>query len=378
MEKKVIFGAGKLGRRALLKYGSENILFIADNNKEFYKEKINGIEIKSPEALVGLAGKCKVIIASRQKESMIEQLNNLGIEDYEVYSEDVYFDIPEIVYNPYCDSTDKYVNKVGEAAKIKDINLQVKKMSNSKQKLFNHIEIETVNRCNGVCEFCPVNRNSDKREFKKMEEELFHSMINQLNRLNYAGRIALFSNNEPFLDDRIIEFHRYMRENLPNARTHLCTNGTLLSMDKFIEIMPYLDELIIDNYNNELKLIAPCREIVEYCEKHIELKKKVTVILRKTKEVLTSRGGDAPNAEHAERYPEASCMLPYKQMIVRPDGKVSLCCNDALGKCTLGDLNKESLEEVWFGHRFSKVREILSNGRKEFDRCRYCDTLFLC
>lgn len=28
-------------------------------------------------------------------------------------------------------------------------------------------------------------------------------------------------------------------------------------------------------------------------------------------------------------------------MVVRPDGKVSLCCNDALGTMTLGDLTKE-------------------------------------
>lgn len=70
--------------------------------------------------------------------------------------------------------------------------------------------------------------------------------------------------------------------------------------------------------------------------------------------------------------------MPYKQIIVRPDGKVSLCCNDALGKCTLGDLNNESLVDVWFGAAFSKVREQLRNGRQGFERCKYCDTLFVC
>lgn len=39
--------------------------------------------------------------------------------------------------------------------------------------LFNNIEIETVNRCNGTCSFCPVNKNQDPREYKKMPEELF-------------------------------------------------------------------------------------------------------------------------------------------------------------------------------------------------------------
>ena len=41
-----------------------------------------------------------------------------------------------------------------------------------------------------------------------------------------------------------------------------------------------------------------------------------------------------------------SCILPYKQMIIRPDGKTSLCCNDPYGKNTLADVNKMTLREA--------------------------------
>ena len=74
-----------------------------------------------------------------------------------------------------------------------------------------------------------------------------------------------------------------------------------------------------------------------------ELKKKVTIVMRKPHEILTSRGGDAPNRTHTATYPDIKCALPFKQLIVRPDGKVSLCCNDPYGKCTLGDLNIEGV-----------------------------------
>ena len=154
---------------------------------------------------------------------------------------------------------------------------------------------------------------------------------------------------------------------------HLFTNGTLLTLDKFIALTEVLDELIIDNYQQELKLIKPCARIAEYCEKHPELKKKVTIVLRKPQEILTSRGGTAPNRKRLLEYGEDRCVLPFKQMIVRPDGKVSLCCNDAVGRYTLGDLSREKLTDVWFGAAFQEVRRRLYVGRKEWGSCRYCD-----
>ena len=36
-----------------------------------------------------------------------------------------------------------------------------------------NIEIETFNRCNATCQFCPVNRDADPRPMKRMEESLF-------------------------------------------------------------------------------------------------------------------------------------------------------------------------------------------------------------
>ena len=164
---------------------------------------------------------------------------------------------------------------------------------------------------------------------------------------------------------------------LPNARMHLFTNGTLLTLDKFIELIKYLDELIIDNYQQDLRLHKNSQRIADYCNEHMELKEKVTIVLRKPHEILTSRGGDAPNRTEMPSYADAKCVLPFKQMIVRPDGKVSLCCNDPYGKCTLGDLNMESLTDVWYGKAFEEVRTRILKGRGELSHCSHCDTFIL-
>ena len=218
---------------------------------------------------------------------------------------------------------------------------------------------------------------NETRVEKRMDEALFRKIIGELKEISYDGKLALFSNNEPFLDERIIEFHRIAREQLPNARMHLYTNGTLLSLDKFVKILDYLDEIVIDNYNQNLDLIPNNRKIRDYCEEHPELIKKVTIVMRKPKEILTSRGGDAPNRKELISYENDSCMLPYRQMIIRPDGKVSLCCNDPLGRTTLGDLNEQSILEVWYGDKFGDVRNSIAQGRGKFDHCKYCDSFIV-
>lgn len=210
-----------------------------------------------------------------------------------------------------------------------------------------------------------------------MEWSLFYKIINELSELNYSGQLSLYSNNEPFLDDRILDMHEYARKKVPKARMYLFTNGTLLTLEKFKRLMNYLDELIIDNYNQQLRLIPNSIKIKEYCESHPELIKKVTISIRKPKEMLANRGSEVPNRKEEISYENYTCVNPFVQMIVRPDGKVSLCCNDSLGKNTMGDLNINSLEEIWYGEMFGKARKAIKNGRQNWPICKYCDVFNL-
>ena len=379
----IIFGAGQIGRMALLKYGDRVDYFI-DNNVKIQGKKINRVVIKGVEEGISDIDSHTIIIASKHQDKMVEQLRTLGIDNYQFYLEDsrAYYETEELVINPYLDNENRDVSEmkwnenVQRSCAIDVINDQVEQL-HGKEVMFDHVEIETVNRCNGNCSFCPVSKNNDTREYKMMSEELFERIVQQLADINYSGKLALFSNNEPFLDPGILSKHQYARNKLPKARMHLFTNGTLLTLESFQELMLYLDELIIDNYQQDLKLIRPCQEIAEYCERHPELRKKVTIVLRKPEEILSTRGGDAPNRKAMVSYGKERCILPYKQLIIRPDGKVSLCCNDPLGKNTLGDLSKDNILDVWNNQRFKTIREALYNGRENWAHCVYCDNFSL-
>ena len=382
-DKVVIFGAGDYGRRAFNMYRNRVVCFI-DNYQGDTGKNINGIPILSLETYEESKMNEKIIIAIKEFLPVVEQIKQRGITDYEIYwpqKEEInpFYPKTELIYNGY-----KYTIEAETEEKWNITNQQMDKTyynlyvddlyAKRSSSLFSAIEIETYNRCNGVCSFCPVNVRNDSRIEKKMDELLFKKIIDELEQLNYSGRLALFSNNEPFLDERIIEFHKYARKKVPKARMHLFTNGTLLTLEKFIEIIEYLDELIIDNYNQNLNLIPNVNKIKEYCEEHSELCAKVTIALRKPNEILTSRGGDAPNRKDKLSFPYDKCAYPFRQMIIRPDGKCSLCCNDPLGKNTLGDVSKMSLVDIWYGEEYTMVREALYKGRRNWEHCLYCDT----
>ena len=245
-----------------------------------------------------------------------------------------------------------------------------------KMPLFNNIEIETINWCNGTCSFCPVNKYIDPRKHSVMEKELFQKIIRELKDINYKDAIALHSNNEPLLDKRLVELAKYVKEELPESFLYIFTNGTLMTLKKFKNLIKYLDLIVIDNYNDDLKLITPVKEIYDYCKKNPELKEKVLIEKRLQNQILTSRGGQSKNRNDIIKL-KSSCLLPFNKIVIQSNGIVPLCCCDPFAKVVLGDLNKNTLVEIWEGKKHTSIIKKLSknNPRKRINLCKNCDVL---
>ena len=255
------------------------------------------------------------------------------------------------------------------------ISLAISDIYSQKQfPIFQGIEIETINRCNGSCSFCPINKFEDNRKLKYMESELFYSIIDQLGLVNYQGRIALFSNNEPFLDNRMNDFIVYSKKKVTGAFIYLFTNGTLITLEEFKKTIEYLDFICIDLYFDNKDEIASfeMKKILKYCIDE-NLCEKVMVQIINRSAIRNNRGGNSKN-RHAIYEPKAPCILPFTQMIVRPDGKLSLCCNDPFGNYTMGDLTKETLIEAWNNTNYHDMRLSIRKSRANVPyMCKRCD-----
>lgn len=212
-----------------------------------------------------------------------------------------------------------------------------------------------------------------------MDEELFRSIVEQLRAMDYRGRMSLYCNNEPLLDGHIFKFVEHAKKRLPNVEHFLYTNGLLLTEEKFLSLAKNLDWIVIDNYDDNFELIPPVKKILA-SDLPQNFKCDVKISLRKKNQKLFNRAGAAPNRVDEENKfcPHSPCILPFTQIIVRPDGKAARCCQDTFSDFSLGDLNNQTLAEIWRGKCYRDFRkELYFNGRKNLDRCKLCDAFGL-
>ncbi len=237
------------------------------------------------------------------------------------------------------------------------------------------VNLETINRCNSNCAFCTANKYAEKRPYKRMDENLFYNIIDQLSDWDYKGHLVLYGNNEPWLDTRIVEFQKYCREKLPECFIFMSTNGLLLDVDKVKSVLPYIDQLIINNYCEDMKLHKNVQEIYDYAKAHPEEFEQVELLIqmRYAKAVLTNRAGSAPNKKNTTKLIEETCLMPYTDIFIFPDGRMGLCCCDNYEVTTMADLNTTPIKEAWNSEEYQKIREAIRTSRANYPMCKYCD-----
>ena len=239
-----------------------------------------------------------------------------------------------------------------------------------------YIAIETINRCNGVCAFCPANKYAEKRPFAKMEDALFDKILEEISGWpDWRGVFSLYVNNEPFIDPRMPELLIRSRRALPKARMLLFTNGSLLTPEIMEVIADNVDVCIINNYSEKYRLNPSVREAYEYVKQNPERFSHVDITIQKrySKEVLTSRAGNAPNKPQSTTTVSAPCLIPYTDLTIYPGGQVGLCCSDVLETQDFGSCAEKTLLEIYNGEKMKAVRRAMAKGRAAIPICRDCD-----
>ena len=242
---------------------------------------------------------------------------------------------------------------------------------------FKFVMFETVNRCNGTCAFCPANKNAEKRPYKKMPEETFIKVINELKEAKWEGTVFLQVNNEPLIDPRLMEFAKITKTNLPGSKICIITNGTLLKPKIMLELQKYVDELVINDYSNKYRLSENIKEILYFVKRNKKTFQNMHICIKRRykDEILATRAGNAPNKPRKNNKINYPCIYPFTDMIVFPDGTVGMCCNDCYETTNYGNVNLEGVFQIWEGKKFQKLREAVGKGREGYNFCRECDVL---
>ena len=262
-----------------------------------------------------------------------------------------------------------------------------------------YIQIETTIACNASCPFCP--HKTLTRRPRRMEDGVWKKIIDDTRGLGITYRPFLI--NEPFSDNRLCDIMRYIRQD-DTALIELNSNGELLKEEKALEVLEIGIDVIrfsIDGFTKQTfeksRVGVDFDKAVERTSRFIELAGQkggagfieVRMIdmphnKHEHQDFIDFWSGTGASAVITELYnwpwdPGVTAVaLPCKkvlnEMFFYVNGKATLCCWDSHERGVIGDVNHESVLDIWNGEVNRRFRELLSQGRRaEILLCSRCD-----
>jgi len=268
------------------------------------------------------------------------------------------------------------------------------------------VDIGTTNLCNAQCIMCP---HSKLKKMGTMDMKLYKKIIDNCYRLGIK-MITLSFFGEPFLDKKIIEKIRYAKEK--KMYVGFYSNASLLNKELAREVVESgLNGITIsfDGYSKEtyekirknLKFEVVKKNILNLIEIRNRMKKanpKITLVLVELEEnkeeikdfyrewnkkvdnvnIINMRNwandiqkeGTKESFHFNRRLKRKPCALIWQKMVVDWNGDVVLCCDDWNHSTVLGNLKKQTIEEIWKGEKLRKIREAHIKG--EFYKIPLC------
>jgi radical SAM protein with 4Fe4S-binding SPASM domain len=86
--------------------------------------------------------------------------------------------------------------------------------------------------------------------------------------------------------------------------------------------------------------------------------------------------GREPSPDDLIPVGRARCSQPWQRLVVSADGLVTMCCGDWDRRNVVGDVNEQSIAEIWQGGLLTEYRRLIHAGRMDdIDACRDCFVL---
>lgn len=272
------------------------------------------------------------------------------------------------------------------------------------QHLVTHIEVETSTICNWKCEYCPVRYHT--RTPKRMDIELFKTVLTRAQEYKNIRYITLHSYNEPTQDKNFIAYLEEIKRT--NLMLVLYTNGSGLDEFKlnYLKNYPNLRNIIITipsiqrqifeqktnsaDYDKTIYAIKKSRSLglktslsvqghgdTQHMQE-IQLLKKAFPGIECNHHVSFDRAGTLTNEYfqniHLSTPILGGCRSIMEGISVNVTGDLFLCCNDFHQNYILGNITKNSIAELLSGPVSSTFRKMIWGGI-ELDKdfiCRHC------
>lgn len=260
------------------------------------------------------------------------------------------------------------------------------------------VQLEPVEGCSLACSFCALQSIRDNGAdamlgvhgknsvpYRFADPNLIERIAQQIARLKWNPRIEFAMHGEPTMHPDLPRLVHRVRKWLPKAYLMLTTNGSgITTMDKVRALFDAgLDTLAFDNYQHASWREKTAKALNDYAHEYdIDLydypmeaagnphqrfkSKRITIIEDISSNTqgthqITNQGGNSGEAQRMQK----RCAKPFRELSIRWDGNVALCCDDWRGEYKIGNVNDMPLDALWQHKRFVVARVALYNERRD-------------
>lgn len=283
------------------------------------------------------------------------------------------------------------------------------------------IFIDPSDKCNFQCRFCPTgDRNLMKsttgRGHGNMDFTLYKKIIDDICKFERPIKVLrLYKDGEPLLNPKFIDMVKYAKDKKCSERIDTTINGSLLTPEKNLEMIEAgLDRINIsvegvneEQYSNFSKYKIDFKKFVDNIAHLYEHKKQCEIIIKTNGDVLSEEDkknfyeifGDIADGVYIEHvmscWPEFElkgidvnqevgiygqkikevlvCPYVFYSFSINSNGTASICFLDWSRKLIIGDVNKESVKNIWLGERLKEYQKmLLRKERKSHPICAEC------
>lgn len=261
------------------------------------------------------------------------------------------------------------------------------------------IEIELVSDCNLKCTYCPRHFVNDLTGY--IDLDLFKKIVDEAEK--YPKTIfVLHRRGESMLHPKFNEMLNYISGKF--SEVQMATNATKLTEEKFEAIVNGLDFLSFSldtpERFNKTRIPANYQRTEEKILKFLEYNKgRITTQASMVKTIDTtdemcqefisiwenkvdrvriyeehSKNGEFGSLLHPrkERKP---CVMPSYEMLIYDNGKIARCNHD-WDSDGMGDVTKNTLEEIWMNEKYVDLRNQHLTQQLTDPVCSKCDSWY--
>lgn len=233
------------------------------------------------------------------------------------------------------------------------------------------VDINPIEMCNRTCTFCP---RSDSSLYKnspgKITTETCLNLAESLLEMDFTGRIGFAGFGEPLLHKELEECIQIIYNKLPKIKwIEVNTNGDFLDADRLRSIVTAgVNTISVSMYDNDItetiEEISSGVDVEIIYRHHYNSKTNYNLNIIDRKNIIENKINYNYNKP---------CYIPFYKTFIDWNGDILLCDNDWNRTVTFGNINDNSLKDIWLGTKMMEYRKQLIDSRNKLNPCTKCN-----